>query len=54
MKAIVRKIRKTKLNKKLVGAEKTRNPIGAEQVNGSSVIVSAKWQKYGKCQVTKT
>ena len=40
LKDTLRKIRKTKWRKKLVGAKKMRNPIGVEQVNG--------------CQVTET
>ena len=36
-KATIRKIKKTKLRKKSVGAEKMRNLIGAKKVNRSQV-----------------
>ena len=46
LEATLRKIRKTTLRKKLAGVERMRNPIRAEQVNGSQVTEKHSW-----CQV---
>ena len=51
LKATLRNIRKIELSKNLVRVRKKRILIGAEKVNGTQVIVSAKWQKHSKCWV---
>ena len=43
LKATIRKIRKKKPRKKLVGAKQMRILIWAKKVNGSWVIVSVEW-----------